>query len=396
MTDRNELLLVVSHMSEDDILSLKTDYYLGMKSSEIKHKYSIMSFKFSLGKCHYIFPLQATEEDCPNCNEKLFLLSKTREDQKKNSVNIAFCNSCGHQETADCNCDFCDLLRNEKAKEDTERKRQFLCEQIIFEESFALKINEISFRDKVLLGTLIQAGVEDDFITLKPFSNSSMPIFPSEDVLKLIETELKQKHIIGFSLQSSLDCFIPDYENSTFRYYWKKVCYKINIKEFYEDRLIAKEFLNPQSLMLKYPKNDPEIWEEIVYWEALSLFNYILSFFKIKYEVGKETEEFFWIVTKQLPLSIVYSIIYQSGKNTAAYSKTERCPKYIAYNSILQNMRTIRDKIIAGQFQRWEYNRPDKECPQSIVSQYYFNSILKICDKYWKMLPNEFFEKEEI
>lgn len=394
-TDRNELLMTVSHLSEDEMLSLESDYFSGMKSSELKQKYSITSYRFSLGKCHYIFPLQVTEEDCPNCNEKLFLLSRAREEQKDSSDNIVFCNSCGHQESIDCNCDFCDLLLKEKAEEELNRKRQFICEQIDFDSFVALSINEISYRDKVLLGTLIQAGVENDFTTLKPFSNSSMPIFPSEEVLNSIERELKQKHILEFSPNSKLDYFIPDYENNTFRYYWKEVCYKINIKEFYEDKLIAREFLNPQSWMLKYPKNDPLIWEEIVYWEALSLFNYILGFFNIRYEIGKETEEFFWTVTKQLPLAVVYSIIYQSGKNIAAYSKTDRCPKYIAYNSILQNMRTSRDKIIAGQFQRWEYNRPDKECPQSIVSQYYFNSILKICDSYWKILPNDFFEEKE-
>ena len=171
--------------------------------------------------------------------------------------------------------------------------------------------------------------------------------------------------------------------------------FQINIKEINENQTIVREFLNPQDWMLAYPKNDPTIWEEIVYWEALSLCNYILDYFNIRYEIGKETEEFFWTVTKQLPLAIVYSIIYQSGKNVAAYSRTNLCPKYVAYNSILQSMRSTRDKIIAGQFQRWEYNRPDKECPQSIVSQYYFNTILKICENYWKMLPLDFFSIEK-
>lgn len=390
-TNRDEILATISHLSEDEILSLQNDYFSGMKSSEIKRKYNITSSKFSLGKCHYIFPLEVTKEYCPFCNEKLFRLGKKREDQKDNSIDVAFCELCGHQEAIDCNCDYCQILREEKAKEKIERKRQFICEQIGFDDFIAISIKQITYRDKVLLGTLIQAGVENDFTTIKPFSDSSMQIFPSDDILNTVVNELKKKHIIEFSPNSQLDAFIPDYDNNTFSYYLKKVSYKINIKEFYEDKLLAREFLNPQSWMLQYPEKDPSLWEEIVYWEALSLFNYILGFFNIRYDVGKETEEFFWTITKQLPLAVVYSIIYQSGKNVAAYSQTDRYPKYVAYNSILQNMRTSRDKIIAGQFQRWEYNRPDKNCPQSIVSQYYFNSILKICDSYWKILPNDFF-----
>jgi RNase P subunit RPR2 len=394
-TDRDELLRTVSHLSEEDIISLKDDYYSGMKFSAIKKKYNIASYHFSLAKCHYIFPVKLQERYCPNCNKPLFCLAETREDRKNND-GIVFCNSCGHQETIDCFCDYCKSLREEATNKEIEKKRLFLIENIGFNNYIPVSINEISYRDKVLLGTLIQSGIENDLYTLKPFSNSSMQIFPSDDILYSVVKELKKNHLLEFSQHSGMDYFVPDYDKHTFHYYWKEVNYEINIKEFHENNLLAREFLYPQSWMLQFPKNDPTIWDEIVYWESLSLFNYILTFFNIRYEVGKETEDFFWTVTKQLPLAVVYSIIYQSGKNAAAYSKTDRCPKYIAYNSILQNMRTLKDRIISGQYQRWEYNRPEKECPQSIVSQYYFNSILKICDSYWKILPSNFFLEGEI
>lgn len=391
--DRDELLQAISHLSEEEKLILRKDYFSGMKIKAIKDKYKISSFRFSLRKCHYVFPLIGVDEECPNCKEKLFHLERSREDLKDTSYIILFCDSCGHQETLECNCDYCKLIRKEKVKEEIEKKRVFIRERINFENYVPISLDDLSFRDKVLLGTLIQSGIEDDFLTLKPLSSSSMPIFPSDNILHLIVKELQRKHILEISPNSKLEYFTPDYDNDTFRYYWKEVSYLINVKEFLDNQSISREFLNPHSWMLQYSKNDPAIWEEIVFWESLSLFNYILDFYHIRYDVGKETEDFFWTVTKQLPLTTVYSIIYQSGKNVAAYSKTDRCPKYVAYNSILQNMRTSRDKILSGQYQRWEYNRPEKECPQSIVSQYYFNTILKICDSYWKMLPSDYFRE---
>ncbi|UTY23706.1 hypothetical protein [Treponema denticola] len=392
---RDELLQTVSHLSNNEIQSMRTDYFSAMKSTELKKKYKITSYKFSLGKCHYVFPLKETKEICPNCGEKLFLLENPRDDLRSSNDNVLFCEACDHEETSSCDCNFCTEIRKDLKKIELERKRKFIYERIDFDNFVPISLKKLTYREKFLLGTLIQAGIEDDFKTLKPFSACSMQIFPSDEELNSVLNELKLKHLLEFSPRSQLNWFEPDYENNNFQYYWKNVQFQINIKEIDENPTITREFLNPQDWMLSYPKNDPTIWEEIVYWEALSLFNYILDYFNISYEIGKETEVFFWTVTKQLPLAVVYSIIYQSGKNIAAYSRTNQCPKYIAYNSILQNMRSKRDKIIAGQFQRWEYNRPDKECPQSIVSQYYFNTILKICENYWKMLPLDFFSIEK-
>lgn len=388
---RDELLQTVSHLSEDEIQNLRKDYFSGMKSTELKKKYKISTSKFSLGKCHYIFPLKETKEICPNCEENLFYLENPRDEFRGCNDNVLFCNSCGHEDTSSCECDFCNNLRNDLEKSKLEAKRRFIWERIDFEKFAPTPFKELTYFDKILLGTLMQAGIEDDMKTLKPFSACSMQIFPSDGQLYSVLTGFLLGHEIVFSPKSKLDYFTPDYKNNTFQYDLMNVQFQLNIKEVIESPDIVREFLNPQDWMLDYPKNDSFIWEQIVYREARALFDYVLNYFNINYEIGMETNDFFKTVTKQLPLSIVYSIIYQAGKNIAAYSRTNRCPKYVAYNMILQNMRSIRDKIIAGQFHRWDYYRPEKECPQSLWSQYYFNTILKICDKYWKMLPQDFF-----
>ena len=280
--------------------------------------------------------------------------------------------------------------------DDIEKKRAFIIKHIGFDKFVPLSLSDLTYREKVMLGTLIQAGIEDDYKTLSPLNDCNTPIFPTDEILDDVVKELKDKHILEFSPLSSLNFFEPDYENDTFEYYWAKVRYQINIKEIIQDKKVVEEFLLPQKWMLNYPQNDSSLWEEIVYWEALSLFDYILDEYNIRYEIGKETRNFFWIVTKQLPISQVYSIIYQCGKSVAASANNYRiAEKYRIYNSILQKMKTSRDNILSGKYQRWDYGRPSKYCPQSIVSQYYFNNILGIYDKYWTALPNEFFLNEE-
>ena len=276
--------------------------------------------------------------------------------------------------------------------EDIERKRAFLKRKIGFDKYVPLSLSDLTYREKVMLGTLIQAGIEDDYKTLSPLNDCNTPIFPTDEILDDVVKELKDKHILEFSPLSNLDCFELDYENDTFEYYWAKVHYQINIKEIIENKKVVEELLLPQKWMLNYPDNNSELWDEIVYWEALSLFDYILEEYNIRYEIGKETRNFFWTVTKQLPISQVYSIIYQSGKNIAASANNCRMSeKYRIFNSILQKMKNTRDNILSGKYQRWDYGRPSKYCPQSIVSQYYFNNILGIYDKYWTMLSSNFF-----
>lgn len=145
---RDELLQTVSHLSNNEIQSMRTDYFSAMKSTELKKKYKITSYKFSLGKCHYVFPLKETKEICPNCGEKLFLLENPRDDLRSSNDNVLFCEACDHEETSSCDCNFCTEIRKDLKKIELERKRKFIYEQIDFDNFVPISLKNLTYREK--------------------------------------------------------------------------------------------------------------------------------------------------------------------------------------------------------------------------------------------------------
>ena len=248
---------------------------------------------------------------------------------------------------------------------------------------------ELSFTNMMYLGAVLRAGVSKDFSCIIPYDNWSCPLTYCYGTDMEILRYLHSQDILTVSTFSDVRSIKSiDIEKEDFSYYMNLVVYDINVDpgedKSFDD--VITQMLEPS--FSKAPTNEVlALWQKIAYTECVQLFEFRMKNFVLPYTVGKETKAFFNSVIPDFSLANIYSFIYQATKTAAAYYQEENVSKWQAANSVLSRMRTTVDRVRSGTYSRWEYNRP-KECPQFVLSEYFFNSALQLVDRYWYSTPH--------
>ena len=253
----------------------------------------------------------------------------------------------------------------------------------------SVPIEKLSFTDMIYLGAVLRAGVSKDFSCIIPYDDWSCPLTYCDETDTNILRYLIAHSILNISLSSDvLSISKIDTEKNTFSYYLNIVVYDINIapgKNKSRDNFIT-QLLEPT--FDKAPAEEViALWQKIAYTECVQLFEFRMKNFDLPYTVGKETKAFFNSIIPDFSLATIYSFIYQATKTAAAYYQEGNVSKQQAANSVLSRMRTTAERVRSGTYNRWEYERP-KECPQFVLSEYFFNSALRLVDRYWRSTPH--------
>jgi len=252
-----------------------------------------------------------------------------------------------------------------------------------------LYVEQLSFTDMIYLGAALRAGVSKDFSCITPYEYWSNHLTYCDEIDTDILKYLAVKSILSVSVRSDvLSISSIDVEKNNFSYYMNLVVYDINVDpgkdKTFDD--IINQMLEPS--FSKAPTNEVlELWQKIAYTECVQLFDFRMKNFGLPYTIGKETKAFFNSIIPDFSLANIYSFIYQATKTAAAYYQEEDVSKWQAANSVLSRMRTTVERVRSGTYNRWEYERP-KECPQFVLSEYFFNSALRLVDRYWYSTPH--------
>ncbi|MGI5065578.1 hypothetical protein [Treponema putidum] len=256
-----------------------------------------------------------------------------------------------------------------------------------------ISVDSLTFTDFVYLGAVLRAGIGNNSSFIIPYYTWGQPLTYCYETDIGILKYLHSKNILTVSVNSDITSIVNiDAENANFIYYVNQVIYDINIctnknetKNEFIQRLLEPTFIKTTDSQVI------ELWKQIAYTECIQLLDFQMSKYNLPYKVGTDTEAFFKSILSDFSLATIYSFIYQSAKSAAAYYQENHVSKHQAANSILSRMRTTAGRVKDGSYATWEYTRP-KECPQLILSEYFFNSILNLLDRYWLMTPqNPFF-----
>ena len=253
----------------------------------------------------------------------------------------------------------------------------------------SIPISELSFTDVIYLGAVLRAGVNKDFTCIIPRNDWSRPLTYIYDTDINILKYLHAKKILTVSTNSDINA-IAEYsipENS-FTYYIDQVVYDINITT--EGDGTKDDFINVilEPSFSKAPTSEVlKLWQDIAYTECIQTLDFRMTNYNLPYIAGKETKAFFDSIIPDFSLATIYTFIYQAARTAAAYYQEGNVSKRQAANSVLSRMRTIADRVRNRIYDRWEYDRP-KECPQFILSDYFFNSVLQLRDRYWYSTPH--------
>lgn len=383
----------LKHLDLESIEELMRLYYSNEKNNkELISLYNIDIKSPSL--LYKLFPPQKLDNSfCPCCESDLYI-NRPSKSASSYSINPEFCPVCNHIEISTCDCDFCVEKRHlerkaleEKRKLEIKNRRNLVLNHYPISNLDSLHLDDISFRDKVYLGSLLRASLAEDLSTILPVEDTNLTPngVLTSDILKL----LYSKDIIKVHPDfSSLDAFTSNSEMAyPSLFYIYKVHYLLNIKySDCKDELI-NELLYPNYFTEEDVEVAYDLWREVALNECIEYLLYNMQKVKFDFSPGEKTFLLINNLLDNFSVSQIFYIIHSSIGGASRHYLEGNISKGHAANSVISRCQTKGEKILLGNWSAYDYFRP-ADLPQSCLSEFLFNKVLKIGDKGFTVCPS--------
>ena len=384
----------ISHLSNDEIEQLIKDYYNNCKIKDIIETYKIDCQPSSFRK---ILPTIETVELCHYCKHTLQIQYLPRNYSLNNTRLI--CPECGHEpENEHCRCNTCTeraiqekLEKQQKQQEQAlkiKRENERVLRELLYSpKNQEIDIDTLSFEERVYVGAVLREGIDEGYNIIKPFSQFRTPIAPTPILSREITDTLYKSRIIRIHPETPLECFTDiDIEKKSFSFYTNEVYWLLNLKSTYLEKVtIIDSLINPFEQTNAYEAYC--LWRKIALNECLEyLLHNIETVFNITYKVGEKTNGVLNDLLNEYSVGQIYYLIY-NATNKALRFKEENCVgNNHAANAIIGYMQSLGER---AQNYHWILNNYSrvKDCPQSLVSKFFFERILKINEMGFTQKP---------
>ncbi|MCW3787235.1 hypothetical protein [Plebeiibacterium sediminum] len=295
-------------------------------------------------------PVQHHDLICPECK-----VVSWKNHLARNSKSVPFCPKCGE----DLICYFNSI--------EYQRKMEFLKERELwqqkmdpdyYEQEISVtkeKFETLSLFQKVFLGSIVQAIVEDDLFTIKGKLLKEFKLFP-------IPEELNEQLIeLGIT------------EGDDFTEY------KYNI-----EKDVTKELLNCDNKLGSTLKQQLELWHVIAKAESKEYLIGEMEYSNFRYHHDNKFEEVFSILFQNHSVAQTFHLINKSVAD-ACKLYAQRGNRYLSENSVIGACARMADYYPTRGWPILNYER--RKYHQSLMSQYFFNRLLKIGNRGFYNTP---------
>lgn len=356
-------------------------YYRGESAKSLIAEYELDVHPRLL---YSLFPPEVIEEVCEYCGTNLV---KTRESRASLSgyrrIDNKSCPICQHRPNASpCTCENC----QKKARLRLVRLRNAIRNKYDVEYS-PIVYSELGFKDKVYLGALIQTAVNEDLYHVIPYVQTRMDLSPTAGFNREIYNTLIDKKIIVVDPSSPLECFDTKSDRFPEIFYIYKVKYNLNL--FYPDNKndLMLEIINPQYYDIEISNHALEMWKKIAINECLEYLEYQLAKVRFDYSPGEKTITIFTKLLKDYSVSQIYAIIWHCISAASRDFQERRMSRLMAGNSVVSRCLKFGERAKLSNWDIKEYSRI-RDLPQSEISSYFFNQVIRIGDNGFYHKPN--------
>lgn len=371
----------LGHLSSEEIEALMQRYYNGEAASRLTKEYKLSVRAAELYK---LFPPEVYPNySCEYCDEFLVINrpSKATKDFPKYERDL-YCPICGHKPfQAHCRCKNCleeeQLLRIEQLKQ---------IQEVYSRPRTPVDFSSLSFRNKVFLGTLCRALLKENLYEIAPYSGAEVILAPTDDLRTKIYSDLIHTQIIAVSPQSPLEAFPTDSEDFPNTFYTYKVTYFLNLVFPKNKQDLFTEILNPSYYSADYADEALELWKEIAVAECIEYLQYQLDKVNFEFTPGEKTYKTFEIILNDFSVSQIYGIIWRSVADASKLYLEKGISKKHAANSVIGACERYAERAKINGWDLTQYNRI-KDIPQSTLSLFYFNRVLRIGDMGFRVPP---------
>lgn len=382
----------LAHLSDEQIEDLLNKYYQKANISKLIKEYhiNVTSHKFAS-----ILPFEEKQTDdvCECCGGRLILKYLSRNLLQTYKY---ICTNCSHSSNdEDCSCEYCqekrhqmELLEKEKREFDEHQKELFVRSLLEIHEDDAVDFDALTFVQKVYLGAFLREGISEDYSYIKAIRNFTNLIAPTSEFRDEIIIELKTKRIIKIHPNVELR-YIHDVniEKEQFMFDVYDVSWYLNLKSSILDRVsLIDSIINPD---LEFNKDDAVmLWRKIALHESIQYLQYnIMKLFSIYYTVGEKTVSVINDLLNNYSVSQIYYIIYNSTSKALRYKEEHNISSKHAANSIITQMQSLGERALNKGWSLEKYSR-HRDCPQSLISKFFFERILKIDENGFNLKPS--------
>ena len=386
----------LSHLTDEEIENLIERYYDGEKNNFLIDEYRIDIKSSSM--LVKTFPLKIhLDKLCPFCN---IPMNSYRESKSSYSSETIFCKECQHElDNTYCTCKICKDERLEKERIEQEKQqalfdmqRQIIIDRYLEDKEYQTDFEELDIQMKLYLSALLRASLSEDLQDINPITSSNLkltPITPDSKYENKIITFLEENGLIIFSPNTALNSI--SIEDSKIKgYYPLNATYRLNISkneiDIETDELLYFDDTEESDTELLL-----ELWLEIGLYECLEYLYVRLDEYNLPSQyIGNKTISSIKEALNNFSISQVFYFIWNASKNAAAFYQKGNITKKHAVNLVAGNILRTMERAIAQNWDVSKYGR-DYNYPQSIISEVFFNRVLKIGDRGFNSVAKNYF-----
>lgn len=381
----------LNHLSETQINELLEKYYSGTSAKELINQYKL---DIPISRLYTLFPRIKTEINCKWCenNYEIKAPSKTEKNLSYYKPEL-ICPSCNHIADSNfCKCDNCIKEIEDKRFNEIKAKNQMIIEKYDKIKSTynvsdmePVDYSELDFEHKVYIGAVLRGYLSEDMSTIPmiDFSKLSPNIKYSYEIIK----SLIMLNVLIVTPESDIDAFVQD-DNFPETYYIDRVKYKLNLN-FPENKI---EFLKEIMSGVEFDEDSEEVyllWKKIALEECLQYLILQLNLVKFTdFSPGEKTRTVIEGLLEHYSTSQIFCIIWGRVSSATRLYQEGKITKNHAANTVISTCRSYGERAILNKWSITSYSRP-KNVSQSLISEFYYNQVLKIGDLGFDMPPSK-------
>jgi hypothetical protein len=278
-------------------------------------------------------------------------------------------------------CEDC-LLEREELKEQ-ERVNKLEQYRKLIKESYSsepniIEITNISLEEAVYLLSFCRLCADEDFATAKSLGSMSFHerLSPDSNLDYEILRQLYRKNIIRVSSESPINAFSGD-EADTF--YLDKVFWLLPVSENSgkpKDLFIKlEEIFKSGNLPAHWLDERLNLWRKIALHECLEYLTKSLEEHSLNLNPGEKTIFVVNSLLEDYSVGQIYNLIWRAVRDAAAFMVRKGTSKQHAANTVV------------GAMQRYGETARIYTCPQTMISQVFFDLVLKIGESGFYRVP---------
>lgn len=313
------------------------------------------------------------EDGCSLCNAP-YLFSNRSEFQERARYRFPWkCNACRSKE---------EQLRAEQAQVEEQRRREMVRTNYIGKSAGPFDPLELKFDSAVYLLAFSRLCAAEDFSFARSVESVKRRLSPTSSMDAEMMKWLHEEGLIRVAHESPLDAFAG--ENAQ-QFYLFKVLWKLpfgwqsaNPKDFVcelEDLISGGREKWPE----EWRNVEGPLWQKVARHECLQYLEHVLQEHNLPFRAGEKTSLVIDTLLRSFSVAQIQNFMWRAVKDAAAFQTRESVSRQHAANTVIGAIQRQGERAKAEGWVVKPYGR-HWECPQSVVSELFFNVVIRVGD----------------